>query len=68
MLNTISELQNLIENDETYCGCGIDLPNGMFLGTTSGGFQPLLYKNIEDDEPKRISWKAALKLYNEIVG
>lgn len=68
MLKTISELQNLILNDETYGGCAIDLPNGWIIGTTSGGFQPVLYRFPENDRSDRLSWKDALELYNKIVG
>lgn len=65
MLNTINELMELIENDPTYDGCGIDLPSGKCIGTTSGGWQPLLYKNPEDQNPKRLSWDEAFALYNK---
>ena len=65
MLTTIQELQSLIENDPAYEGCGVDLPSGRFIGTTSGCWQPLLYLDPEDDEPKQITWEEALRVYNE---
>nr|DAE38825.1 MAG TPA: hypothetical protein [Caudoviricetes sp.] len=68
MLNTIEELSNLIENDPTFGGCAVELPSGKIIGTTSGGWQPLLYQNYEDDEPVNITWDKALILYNEEIG
>lgn len=45
----------LIYENPKYGGCGIDLPSGKFIVTTSGGWQPLLFQSPED----------ALALYNE---
>lgn len=66
-LNTIEELQKLIENNEVYGGCAIDLPTGGCIGTTSGGFQALFYTNDEDHFPIRITWEKALAIYNKAV-
>lgn len=66
-LNTIKELQELIKNDDTYNGCAVVLPNGQCIGTTSGGWQPLLYINDEDRGPRRITWEEALTIYNKAV-
>lgn len=68
MLKNTTELMNLIENDETYDGCAVDLPSGKVIGTTSGGWMPLLYQNPEDDRPVNMTWEEALALYNEEVG
>ena len=68
MLKTVDELIELIENDPTYDGCGIDLPSGRCIGTTSGGWQPLLYQNPEDLSPTDLTWEEALALYNKEVG
>ena len=65
MLNSIKDLWNVIENDPTYDGCAVDLPSGKCIGTTSGGWQPVLYSSPEDDHPTHITWEEALKLYNE---
>lgn len=65
MLNTVEELSNLIENDPTFDGCAVELPSGRILGTTSGGWQPLLYQNLEDTEPINLTWDEALSLYNK---
>lgn len=65
MLKTVDELKALIENDPTYDGCAVDLPSGKCIGTTSGGWQPLLYQNLEDDYPTNLTWEEALALYNE---
>lgn len=64
MLKTVKELSNLIENDPTYGGCAVDLPSGRCIGTTSGGWQPLLYQNPEDNYPTELTWEKALELYN----
>lgn len=66
-LKTVKELQELIENNEVYNGCAIDLPTGQCIGTTSGGWQPLLYINDEDRCPKSLTWEEALKIYNKAV-
>lgn len=65
MLKTVEELQNLIYENPKYGGCGIDLPSGKFIGTTSGGCQPLLYQNPEDDYSTELTWTEALDLYNK---
>lgn len=65
MLNTIKDLWNVIENDPTYEGCAVDLPSGKCIGTTSGGWKPVLYSSPEDDHPTCITWEQALKIYNE---
>lgn len=65
MLNTVEELSNLIENDPAFDGCAVELPSGRILGTTSGGWQPLLYQNLEDTEPINLTWDEALSLYNK---
>lgn len=65
MLKTIEELQNLIYENPKYDGCGIDLPSGKCIGTTSGGWQPLLYQNPEDNYPTELTWTEALALYNK---
>lgn len=66
-LSTVKELQELIANNEVYGGCAIDLPTGQCIGTTSGGFQPLLCINDEDRYPRPITWEEALKIYNKAV-
>lgn len=65
MLKTIEELQNLIYENPKYDGCGIDLPSGKCIGTTSGDWQPLLYQNPEDNYPTELTWTEALDLYNK---
>lgn len=65
MLKTVKELQNLIDENPKYGGCGIDLPSGKFIGTTSGGWQPLLYQSPEDDYSTELTWTEALDLYNK---
>jgi hypothetical protein len=65
MLNSVAELQELIENDPTYGGCAVDLKSGRCIGTTSGGWQPTLYQDPEDNTGKRITWEEALLIYNE---
>lgn len=65
MLKTVEELQNLIYENPKYGGCGIDLPSGKVIGTTSGGWQPLLYQNPEDDYSTELTWTEALDLYNK---
>lgn len=64
MLKTVKELSDLIKNDPTYGGCAVDLPSGRCIGTTSGGWQPLLYRNPEDNCPIELTWEEALELYN----
>lgn len=64
MLKTVKELSDLIKNDPTYGGCAVDLPSGRCIGTTSGGWQPLLYRNPEDNFPIELTWEEALELYN----
>lgn len=64
MLKTVKELSDLIENDPTYGGCAVDLPSGKCIGTTSGGWQPLLYQDDEDNYPTPLTWEEALELYN----
>jgi hypothetical protein len=66
-LKTVKELQELIENNDVYNGCAIDLPTGQYIGTTSGGWQPLLYINDEDRCPQSLTWEEALKIYNKAV-
>lgn len=65
MLKTVKELSDLIENDPTYGGCAVDLPSGRCIGTTSGGWQPLLYQNPEDNYPTELTWEEALEFYNQ---
>ena len=65
MLKTVEELQTLIENEPKYGGCGIDLPSGKCIGTTSGGWQPLLYQSPEDNNPTNLTWTEALALFNK---
>lgn len=65
MLKTVEELQTLIENEPKYGGCGIDLPSGKCIGTTSGGWQPLLYQSPEDNNPTNLTWTEALTLFNK---
>ena len=65
MLKTVEELQTLIENEPKYEGCGIDLPSGKCIGTTSGGWQPILYQSPEDNNPTNLTWTEALALFNK---
>lgn len=65
MLKTVEELKTLIENEPKYEGCGIDLPSGKCIGTTSGGCQPLLYQSPEDNNPTNLTWTEALALFNK---
>ena len=67
MLKTVEELKTLIENEPKYEGCGIDLPSGKCIGTTSGGWQPLLYQSPEDNNPTNLTWTEALALFNKEV-
>lgn len=62
---TIEELKTLIESNPDYDGCAIELPSGKLIGTTSGGFLPLLYKNTEDIYPCLITWEEAATIYSE---
>lgn len=64
MLKTVKELSDLIKNDPTYGGCAVDLPSGRCIGTTSGGWQPLLYQDAEDNYPIPLTWEEALEIYN----
>lgn len=64
MLKTVKELSDLIKNDPTYGGCAVDLPSGKCIGTTSGGWKPLLYQDAEDNYPIPLTWEEALELYN----
>lgn len=65
MLTSVEELRNLIYENPKYDGCGIDLPSGKCIGTTSGDWQPLLYQNPEDSYPTELTWTEALELYNK---
>lgn len=65
MLTSVEELKNLIYENPKYDGCGIDLPSGKCIGTTSGDWQPLLYQNPEDNYPTELTWTEALALYNK---
>lgn len=65
MLNSVEELKNLIYENPKYGGCGIDLPSGKCIGTTSGDWKPLLYQNPEDNYPTELTWTEALALYNK---
>lgn len=63
-LNTVKELSDLIESNDKYDGCAIDLPDGRCIGTTSGGWQPLLFLNDKDKYPQSLTWDEALSIYN----
>jgi hypothetical protein len=64
MLNTIKELSDLMLKTMEETGDVIHLPNGQFLGTTSGGWTPLLYYNEADTIGHAVTWSEALAIYN----